>query len=108
MTIPEITVRELKHLIDCGDKPFILDVREEHEYEIANLKGLLIPLKQLADRLDEIREYSDKLVVVHCRSGGRSAQAVCLMQALGFSKAKNLVGGTLAWSREVDPSLPTY
>lgn len=108
VTIPEITVRELKDLIDAGQEPFILDVRETKEYEIANLNGKLIPLKQLVDRLDEIKPYVDELVVVHCRSGGRSAQAVRLLQAVGFSNSKNLVGGTLAWSREIDPLLPTY
>ena len=108
VTIPEITVHELKELIDTGQTPFILDVREAREYDLANLNGKLIPLQQLIDRLDEIRPYINELVVVHCRSGGRSAQAVGFLQAMGFSRATNLVGGTLAWSKEIDPSLPTY
>ena len=106
--IPEISVSELKALIDAGRRPFILDVREPHEYDIANLNGKLIPLAQLIDRWGEIKPYLDELVVVHCRSGGRSAQAVSILQAFGFSNSKSLTGGTLAWSKEIDPSLPTY
>jgi len=107
--VPEITVQELKHLVNSNQDPFILDVREEHEYLIANLGGHLIPLKQLADRIDELRKHQyDDLIVVHCRSGGRSAQAVRFLNAAGYTNVKNLRGRTLAWSKEIDPSLPTY
>ena len=107
--VPEITVQELRHLIDENQQPFILDVREEWEYSIANLGGHLIPLKQLSDRIDELeRHQEDELIVVHCRSGGRSAQAVRFLNAAGYANVKNLRGGTLAWSKEIDPSLPTY
>ena len=106
--VPEITVQELKSLMDADQTPFILDVREEREYAVANLNGTLIPLQQLPYRLEELEDYKDELVVVHCRSGGRSAQAVQYMQSLGFEQAKNLRGGVLAWSREIDPSMPTY
>ena len=107
--VPEVTVWELKHLIDNNQKPFLLDVREEWEYSTANLGGYLIPLKQIADRMDEIDKHQeDSLIVVHCRSGGRSAQVVRFLNAAGYTNAKNLRGGTLAWSKEIDPSLPTY
>ena len=107
-SVPEITVQELKAMMDEDRTPFILDVREEREYAVANLDGTLIPLQQLPHRLDELEEHKDALVVVHCRSGGRSAQAVQFMRARGFEQAKNLRGGVLAWSREIDPSMPTY
>jgi len=106
--VPEITVRELKDLQDAGQCPFILDVRRPDEYEIANLNGTLIPLHELPQRLDELEPYKDDLIVVHCRSGARSAQAVQYMQAFGFEHAKNLKGGVLAWSKEIDPTMPTY
>ena len=107
--VPEITVQELKQLMDEGQTPFILDVREPKEFDVANLDGTLIPLGQLAARLDELDDHrDDDLIVVHCRSGGRSAQAVQFLQAAGFGNARNLKGGTLAWSREIDPSMPTY
>ena len=106
--VPEITVQELKALIDAGETPFILDVRAPHEYEIANLNGTLIPLQELQERLDELEEHRGATVVVHCRSGGRSAQAVQFLRAMGYDQATNLKGGTLAWSKEIDPSMPTY
>lgn len=106
--VPEITVQELKAMIDQNETPFILDVREEREYAVANLNGTLIPLNQLPHRLDELEDHKEELIVVHCRSGARSAQAVRFMQSMGFSNAKNLKGGVLAWSKEVDPSMPTY
>ena len=108
-SIPEITVQELNAMLDAGQSPFILDVREEREYAIANLGGHLIPLGQLVDHVDELMAHQDDpVVVVHCRSGGRSAQAVRFLQACGMPNVKNLRGGTLAWSKEIDPSVPTY
>ncbi len=107
--LPEITVQELKSLIDNDERPFILDVREEWEYSTVNLDGHLIPLNQLTDRLSELDAYrEDDLIVVHCRSGARSAKAVTFLHSFGLINAKNLRGGVLAWSREIDPSLPTY
>ena len=108
-SVPEITVRDLKDRLDRGETPFILDVREPHEYEIANLGGALVPLGSLPERVDELREHQhDDLVVVHCRSGGRSANAVAYLRQQGFENAVNLKGGTLAWSDEIDPSMPKY
>jgi adenylyltransferase/sulfurtransferase len=104
--VPEITVRDYKERLDADDAPFLLDVREPKEYEGANLGGALIPLGELPDRLDEIADHRDDEVVVHCRSGARSAKAVELLRAEGFSDAKNLKGGIHAWSDEIDPSLP--
>ncbi|MCY3630390.1 MAG: rhodanese-like domain-containing protein [Bacteroidota bacterium] len=107
--VPEITVQELKNLIDKDKQPLVLDVREEWEYSIVNLGGYLIPLKQLSDRLDELEPHrEDNMIVVHCRSGGRSAQAVRFLHAAGLTNTKNLRGGTLAWSKEIDSSYPTY
>ena len=105
-SVPEITVQDYKKRVDAGDAPFLLDVREPDEYEGANLGGALIPLGELPDRLGEIAEHRDEEVVVHCRSGGRSAKAVELLRQNGFSGAKNLKGGIHAWSDEIDPSLP--
>lgn len=95
-------------MMDADETPIILDVREEREYAVANLNGTLIPLRQLPYRLDELDAHKDELIVVHCRSGGRSAQAVQFMRSQGFEQAKNLRGGVLAWGREIDPSMPSY
>lgn len=106
--VPEITVKELKKKLDEGDDPFVLDVRKPHEYDIANLGGTLIPLDELEDRLDEIENHRDEEIVVHCRSGQRSAEAVKTLEDAGFKHAVNLKGGILAWSDEIDPSVPQY
>ena len=84
----------------------ILDVREPHEYQICNLNGHLIPLGDLARRVHELD--SSKEIIAHCRSGKRSADAVDFLRKSGFRKILNLKGGILAWSDEVDPSVPKY
>jgi molybdopterin/thiamine biosynthesis adenylyltransferase/rhodanese-related sulfurtransferase len=105
-SVPEITPRELKSRLDRGDKLFILDVREPHEFEICNLNGTLIPLGDLSRRVNELD--SSREIVAHCRSGKRSAEAVEFLRKAGFRKIWNLKGGILAWSDEVDPSVPKY
>lgn len=105
--VPEITVSELKAKLDAGDNLFVLDVREPHEYDIARLDGTtLIPLGQLPSRVNELNTADD--IVVHCKSGMRSAKAVGFLQKAGFQKVKNLKGGILAWSDQIDPSVPKY
>jgi adenylyltransferase/sulfurtransferase len=106
LNVPEITPRDLKTRLDRGDDLFILDVREPHEYQICNLKGQLIPLGELPQRVHELD--SSREIVAHCRSGKRSAEAVDFLRKAGFRKIHNLKGGILAWSDEVDPSVPKY
>src|ERR1700726_254982 len=104
--IPEITARDLKRRQDRGEKLFILDVREPHEYQICNLNGKLIPLGELPRRVNELDSSVE--LVVHCRSGKRSADAIHFLQTAGFKKLLNLKGGVLAWADEVDPRMPKY
>jgi len=104
--VPEINPRDLKTRLDRGDDLFILDVREPHEYQICNLHGHLIPLGELPRRVHELD--SSREIVAHCRSGKRSAEAVDFLRKAGFRKILNLKGGILAWSDEVDPSVPKY
>src|ERR1700675_323872 len=104
--IPEITAKELKARQDRGDDLFILDVREPHEYQICNLHGKLIPLGELPRRVSELDRSRE--MVVHCRSGKRSADAIQFLQKAGFKQLLNLKGGVLAWADEVDPSMPKY
>lgn len=106
-TVKEITVSELKQLADSHSDYQLIDVREPYEYDIVNLGGELIPLKTVEESIDKIR--SDKKVVVHCRSGARSAKAIeTLERKFGFSNLYNLKGGVLAWADEIDKSLPKY
>ena len=102
----DIPVEELARLREAGSSFTLLDVREPHEYAICNLGGTLIPLKSLPSRLSELDPAAH--VVVHCRSGGRSAKAVELLRASGFGNAWNLQGGILAWIDRIDPSLTRY
>ena len=105
--VPEITVTELKSKLDGGEPLFVLDVREPHEYDICRLDGTtLIPLGQLPSRVNELNSADD--IVVHCKSGMRSAKAVNFLRQAGFGKVKNLKGGILAWSDQIDPSVPKY
>ena len=105
----EATVEDLKARLDGGSDVFILDVREAQEFQICRIPGsTLIPLGDLPQRLVELEGRDDDDMVVHCKSGARSAKAVKLLHEAGFSKAKNLRGGILAWIDRVDPSLPKY
>lgn len=105
--VKEITVSELKQLADNHADYQLIDVREPYEYDIVNLGGELIPLKTVEESIDKIR--SDKKVVIHCRSGARSAKAIeTLERKFGFSNLYNLKGGVLAWADEIDKSLPKY
>ena len=106
-SVPEITVTELKTWLDEGRDFKLIDVREPHEYEIANLDAELIPLDTVSDAADQIPK--DKEVVVHRRSGARSATAIReLREKFGYDKLYNLKGGILAWSKEIDQSVPEY
>lgn len=107
MPVPEITATDLHAMRQAGQNPFVLDVREADEYAGANIDGALIPLGELPERLGELEAHrDDDVLVVHCRLGGRSAQAVEYLRAHGFDNAVNLAGGIHAWSDTVDPSLP--
>jgi len=104
--IPEIQPEELKRRLDAQEDIFVLDVREPHEYQIVNIKGHLIPLGDLPTRIHELD--SSREIVVHCKSGMRSAKAVDFLRKSGFKHATNLTGGILAWADRIDPSLPKY
>ena len=107
--VPELTPAQLKARLDAGDKLYILDVREPHEWDISNLSHLgahLIPKGQVVNRLNELDTAQE--IVVQCRSGARSADIVRELQKHGFRKLWNLEGGINRWAREIEPELPTY
>jgi molybdopterin/thiamine biosynthesis adenylyltransferase/rhodanese-related sulfurtransferase len=105
--VPEITPDEVKKMMDEKKSFVLIDVREPHEYQICRIDGAkLIPLGEVARRMHELNSADD--IVVHCRSGMRSAQAVEFLMKSGFRKIHNLRGGILAWSDHVDPSVPKY
>ena len=105
--IKEINVQVLKQWRDEGKDFQLIDVREAYEYEMCHLDGELIPMAEVV--ANESKIAKDKDVVVHCRSGARSAAAINqLQQIYGFENLYNLKGGILAWSAEIDPSIPQY
>src|SRR5579872_1871231 len=103
----EIDVTELKAKMDRGDNFVLIDVREPHEYKICAIPGAkLIPLGEFPKHVGEFNPADD--IVIHCRSGMRSAKACAVLRQNGFQKVRNVVGGILAWSDKVDPSVPKY
>ncbi|MEI6338346.1 MAG: molybdopterin-synthase adenylyltransferase MoeB [Verrucomicrobiota bacterium] len=105
--VPEISVEELKARQDRRDKFVLLDVREPFEFAIARIPGSkLIPVGELPSRMSELDSADE--IIIHCKSGMRSAKALRQLQKAGFSKVANVEGGILAWSDRVDPSVPKY
>jgi adenylyltransferase/sulfurtransferase len=105
--VPEITAVEVKKMMDEKKAFVLIDVREPHEFQICSIPGSkLIPLGEVPRRMHELNSADE--IVVHCRSGMRSAQAVELLIKSGFRKIHNLKGGILAWSDQVDASVPKY
>jgi len=104
-----ITPTELKAKFDAGDNFMLVDVREPHEYEIVRIPGsILIPKDRIlsGEALSDLPQ--NRPIVLHCKSGARSAEALAALHSAGFRDAVHVGGGVLAWAREVDPSLPTY
>ena len=104
--IPEISVQQLKELIEESAPVEIIDVREPHEHQICNIEqATLVPLGKIPQNMSSFD--STKKYIVHCKMGGRSAQAVELMRQAGLD-ATNVAGGITAWAKQIDTSMPTY
>lgn len=106
MSVPEILAEELKSRLDNGDNLYLLDVRDEYEFEISNIGGHLIPLPELPKRLGELN--SGQEIVAVCKMGPRGMKAVELLQKNGFEHVSNLRGGIHAWSDRVDRKVRKY
>jgi len=103
----EVTVQELKAMKDKKEDFQLIDIREEYEYDICQIGGELIPMGEITENLDKISKT--KKVVVHCRSGKRSASVVQMLeQQHGYTNLYNLKGGIMAWAEEIDNSLAKY
>jgi molybdopterin/thiamine biosynthesis adenylyltransferase/rhodanese-related sulfurtransferase len=104
-----ITARDLKSMMDAGENIFVVDVREPNEYEIVSIPGAtLIPKGEFVSGAALERLPQDKRIVLHCKSGARSAEALAIVKDAGFSDAVHVAGGVLAWVSQIDQSLPTY
>jgi adenylyltransferase/sulfurtransferase len=106
MSVPEIRVEELKKRLDAGENLFLLDVRDEYEYEISNIGGQLIPLPELARRMNELDTHRN--IVTVCKMGPRGAKAAQALHNAGFNHVWNLAGGIHAWSDRVDHTVRKY
>jgi adenylyltransferase/sulfurtransferase len=106
MSVPEIRVEELKQRLDAGENLFLLDVRDESEFEISNIGGQLIPLPELSKRMNELD--AKRTIVTVCKMGPRGAKAAQVLHNAGFNHVWNLTGGIHAWSDRVDHSVRKY
>lgn len=107
MPIKEVTVAELKKMLDNKEDFQLIDVREPHEVEIAQIGGELIPMGDVMNNIDKISR--SKKVIIHCRTGARSGAVVqALEREQGFNNLYNLKGGIIAWANEIDPSVTKY
>ena len=106
MSVPEIRAEELKQRLDSGENLFLLDVRNEDEFEKSNIGGHLIPLAELPKRVGELD--SNLKIVALCKMGPRGAKAVQILHLAGFTKVWNLSGGIHAWSDRVDRRVRKY
>jgi adenylyltransferase/sulfurtransferase len=103
----EITVKELKRLLDSGAPMSLIDVREPHEYEFCHIPGCrLVPVGQVPNRVNEFDPAEE--YIFYCHVGERSGWAVHFLRQLGFRKVKNVLGGIDAWAVEIDASTPRY
>lgn len=105
----EIDVATVKTMLDAEDDFLLLDCREHAEHEIARVeKAKLYPMSDIVNRIDELKEFADKRVVVMCHLGGRSLRVTQWLRNNGFDKAQNMTGGIDAWSVEIDADVPRY
>jgi adenylyltransferase/sulfurtransferase len=102
----EISVSEFKNWRDQSKEHQLIDVREEFEFEAANMGGELIPMGTIPEHMDAIRK--DVPVVIHCKSGARSGNITRFLEQHGFTNVYNLTGGIFAWIDQIDPSLSKY
>ncbi|MBT5017518.1 rhodanese-like domain-containing protein [Planctomicrobium sp.] len=105
----EVDVHHVKSLQDSGAEFLFIDCREEDEYETAKIPGTtLIPMSQMQDRVEELKEHQDQHTIVHCHHGGRSMRVTQWLRGQEFTKVQNMAGGIDVWSQEIDESVPRY
>lgn len=104
----DITVAELHARLSNKEKVNLIDVREPLEHDMANIGGILIPLADLPNQLEQIDTLKEQEIIVYCRSGNRSGMACQFLRNQGFTNVRNMTGGIMQWAREIDPSLPVF
>jgi adenylyltransferase/sulfurtransferase len=105
----EVTPRDVKSMLDSGEKFYFVDCRLPNEYQITNIPGAeLIPLQQMGQHRDKLEQHKDEKIVVHCKSGGRSMQFTQALRQAGFKDVKSMAGGILLWNKDINPGAPQY
>ena len=105
----EVTPRDVKSMLDRGDKFMFIDCRLPNEYQITHIEGTkLIPLQQIGQHIGSLKPHQSEKIVVHCRSGGRSMQFAQLLRQNGFADVKSMAGGILLWNKDINPGGPQY
>lgn len=105
----EVTPRQVREMRRRGERMLLLDCRTPAEAQTAELGAdVLVPMQELAQRLDELLPHREEKVVVHCHHGGRSLQVAAMLRQQGFSDVTSMAGGIDLWSRDVDPDVPRY
>ena len=105
----EVTPREVKSMLDKGDKFYFVDCRLPNEYQITSIPGAeLIPLQQMAQHRDKLEQHKDEKIIVHCKSGGRSMQFTQALRQAGYKDVKSMAGGILLWNKDINPGGPQY
>jgi molybdopterin/thiamine biosynthesis adenylyltransferase/rhodanese-related sulfurtransferase len=105
----EVTPRQVKQMLDSGEKFFFVDCRLPNEFQITHIKGAtLIPLQQIGQHLGTLKEHQDEKIVVHCKSGGRSMQFTQALRSAGFKDVRSMAGGILLWNKDIEPGGPQY
>ncbi len=105
----EINCQSVHQKLNEGEDFLFLDCRESTEYDTAHIKGTtLLPMSEIQDRVGELEEYKQSLIVVHCHHGGRSLRVTHWLRSQGFANVQNLTGGIDAWSQTIDNTVPRY
>lgn len=97
----DINVTQLKAKMDAGEDFYFVDVREPYEYEEQNLGAVNIPLGEIPQKIEELRAYEEKEIIIHCRSGARSGTAKQFLVQAGFKNVRNVLGGILDWNEKI-------
>jgi molybdopterin/thiamine biosynthesis adenylyltransferase/rhodanese-related sulfurtransferase len=105
----EVTPRQVKQMLDGGEKFLFVDCRLPNEFQITHIKGTtLIPLQQIGQHLGTLKAHQDEKIVVHCKSGGRSMQFTQALRSAGFKDVRSMAGGILLWNKDIEPGGPQY
>jgi rhodanese-related sulfurtransferase len=105
----EVTCEDVRNLLQSGRDLLLLDCRERDEHQLVHIdQATLIPMSELATRLDEIERFREREVVVHCHHGGRSLKVTQWLRQQGFTRVRSMAGGIDAWSLRINPRLARY